>query len=65
MRSENLYESREESQLREEVLGTVDKVVKDWIRGVAKHYGQSVEDATASIYTFGSYRLGVHGPGRD
>lgn len=63
LQSEHLYESHAEAELREEVLGTVDSLVKTWIRGVAEHHGQPVDDASAAIYTFGSYRLGVHGPG--
>ena len=61
-----LYESREEAVLREEVLGRLDKLAKLWVQRVSALYGMSdVGDmeANAKIFTFGSYRLGVHGPG--
>ena len=65
MKAEGLYESQAEAELREEVLGRLDCLVKEWIKGVAEAQGQPIDDANAKIYTFGSYRLGVHGPGAD
>ncbi|XP_050232269.1 nuclear poly(A) polymerase 4-like isoform X1 [Mercurialis annua] len=63
-----LYESKDEALKREEVLGRIGQIVKDWVRQLTRLRGytdQMVEDANAVIFTFGSYRLGVHGPGAD
>ncbi|XP_058115450.1 nuclear poly(A) polymerase 4-like isoform X2 [Magnolia sinica] len=63
-----LYESKEEAVKREEVLGQIDQIVKDWVKQLTRQRGytdQMIEDANAVIFTFGSYRLGVHGPGAD
>ncbi|XP_021654661.1 nuclear poly(A) polymerase 4 isoform X2 [Hevea brasiliensis] len=65
---DGLYESKEEAAKREEVLGRIGQIVKDWVKQLTRLRGytdQMVEDANAVIFTFGSYRLGVHGPGAD
>ncbi|KAK2982951.1 hypothetical protein RJ640_006365 [Escallonia rubra] len=69
----SLYESEEENERREDVLRHIDKVtflqiVKFWVKELTRQRGytdQMVEDANAVLFTFGSYRLGVHGPGAD
>uniref|UniRef100_A0A7N0T5C0 Poly(A) polymerase nucleotidyltransferase domain-containing protein n=1 Tax=Kalanchoe fedtschenkoi TaxID=63787 RepID=A0A7N0T5C0_KALFE len=66
--SSGLYESEEETLKRENVLSCISQIVKDWVKQLTRQRGytdQMVEDANAVIYTFGSYRLGVHGPGAD
>lgn len=40
--------------------------MKEWVRRVTEYYElgeHAVAEANAKIFTFGSYRLGVHGPG--
>jgi poly(A) polymerase Pap1 len=64
----NLYESREESRKREEVLGKLNDLIKKFIYRVAikSNMPEDVARNTGGkIFTFGSYRLGVHGPGAD
>ncbi|KAJ7965916.1 nuclear poly(a) polymerase [Quillaja saponaria] len=63
-----LYESKEEAAKREDVLSRLNQIVKNWVKQLTRQRGytdQMVEDANAVIITFGSYRLGVHGPGSD
>lgn len=53
---------------REIVLGRVAALVKGFVRRVSLARGLSEAAANAAggkIFTFGSYRLGVHGPGSD
>lgn len=68
LRGFQLYESEEESRLREEVLTALSIVVQDWARDVCISQGQQEQISSgvgARIFTFGSFRLGVHGPGSD
>lgn len=53
---------------REIVLGRIAALVKKFVYKVSLSRGLSEAAATAAggkIFTFGSYRLGVHGPGSD
>eukprot|EP00123_Amoebidium_parasiticum_P016641 comp23529_c0_seq2/m.39575 comp23529_c0_seq2/g.39575 ORF comp23529_c0_seq2/g.39575 comp23529_c0_seq2/m.39575 type:complete len:693 (-) comp23529_c0_seq2:599-2677(-) len=64
----DIFESEEEAMTRQEVLGKLNVMVKDWVREVAKlkNVPESMLDqVTGCIHTFGSYRLGVHGKGAD
>ncbi|XP_062159596.1 nuclear poly(A) polymerase 1 isoform X1 [Alnus glutinosa] len=66
LRDAGLYESQEEAVSREEVLGRLDQIVKIWVKTISRAKGlneQLVQEANAKIFTFGSYRLGVHDPG--
>ncbi|KAM7267701.1 hypothetical protein ACFE04_009867 [Oxalis oulophora] len=68
LQNAGLYETREGAVDREEVLGRLDQIVKNWVKTISRAKGlneQLVEEANAKIFTFGSYRLGVHGPGAD
>lgn len=66
LQGEGLYESAQESLQREEVLGQLNDLVREWVKQVARvlaYDEDAIEAANGRIFTFGSYRLGVHGPG--
>jgi poly(A) polymerase len=49
------------------VLGKLDKMVKDFVYQVSKSKGfpdSLAKEAGGKIFTYGSYRLGVHGAGK-
>ncbi|KAF9226885.1 Poly(A) polymerase [Gyrodon lividus] len=68
LRNQNTFETVEEARTREAVLGRVAALVKNFVYEVSLQRGLSEAAASAAggkIFTFGSYRLGVHGPGSD
>ncbi|KAF8514857.1 polymerase, partial [Hysterangium stoloniferum] len=68
LRNQGTFESEEEARTRELVLGRVAGLVKKFVYQVCLQHGLSESAAAAAggkIFTFGSYRLGVHGPGAD
>ena len=62
-----LYESEEDSLKRQEVLSNLKELIREFIITVGKKKGIPDDDLKTggNIYSFGSYRLGVHGPGAD
>jgi poly(A) polymerase len=62
------FESDTELNHRMAVLAKINVLVKEWINdlSVEKNMPQSVADTVGgNVYTFGSYRLGVHNKGAD
>lgn len=63
-----LFASAQESSKREDVLGQLSQLCKDWSRRVSIGLGfpaDALASANAKIFTFGSYRLGVYNDGSD
>ena len=64
----NLYETSEESHKREEILISLKKCVIEAVKNVYKAKGKTDEEANSAgggLFSFGSYRLGIVGPGDD
>lgn len=62
LRNSNFFESEDEGQTRERVLGRLDFLIK---RFVEKTAPDATHKYGGKIFTFGSYRLGVHDRGAD
>ncbi|KAG7926767.1 hypothetical protein KL925_003052 [Ogataea polymorpha] len=68
LRNQNSFESESETQKRREVLATLQKLTEEFVYTVSRRKNMSegmARDAGGKIFTFGSYRLGVYGPGSD
>ena len=53
---------------RERILAKLNELVRLWIKDVGKQLGkdeETVEHSGGKVFTFGSYRLGVHAPNTD
>lgn len=61
----NLYETEEGDLKRQIVLGKIQELVNKWCEKVASTYDSSPGKPVCKIFTFGSFRLGVHGQGTD
>ncbi|KAK4055215.1 polynucleotide adenylyltransferase [Microbotryomycetes sp. JL201] len=62
------YASVDDGKQRENVLGRLNTLVKQFVYKSSINHGLSeakAKEAGGKIFTFGSYRLGVHGPGAD
>ncbi|SPR01834.1 Poly(A) polymerase [Plasmodiophora brassicae] len=64
----DLIESRAESIKRETVLGMLNQICQRWARDITLELGLGdhlANETRLQLYTFGSYRLGVHVAGAD
>ncbi|KAI9810074.1 MAG: polynucleotide adenylyltransferase [Pycnora praestabilis] len=68
LKRQNNFENPEETHKRRTVLTNIQKITVEFVRQVSNRQGlpQSVvNSAGGKIFTYGSYRLGVFGPGSD
>ncbi|KAG2420940.1 Poly(A) polymerase [Aspergillus terreus] len=68
LKRQNNFESPAETEQRKEVLKLLQRVTIEFVKVVSRKKGLSeaaVEAAGGKIFTYGSYRLGVYGPGSD
>ncbi|KAH9386525.1 poly(A) polymerase [Nematocida major] len=66
LQSKGFFEDEEESIKRERVLGMLSNLVNKFIMSIAKQSEIPIDPKSLSkIFTFGSYRLGVHSSGAD
>ncbi|CRK92974.1 CLUMA_CG006485, isoform A [Clunio marinus] len=64
----NVFENEQELNHRMEILAKLNGLVKQWVKDVSISKNmpeQMAEKLGGKIYTFGSYRLGVHHKGAD
>ncbi|KAI8966233.1 Poly(A) polymerase [Daldinia sp. FL1419] len=69
LRRQNTFESAAETKKREKVLADLQRIADEFVRRVAKEREPQnevlIRDARGEVFTYGSYCLGVYGPGSD
>lgn len=69
LRAQGTFEPPSETQKREDILKALQKIADEFVRRAAKEkYPKSehlIRNARGRIFTYGSFRLGVYGPGSD
>lgn len=68
LKGQNNFEAPEETEKRTVVLRTLQKITVEFVKRVGKEKKmpeQIINEAGGKIFTFGSYRLGVFGPGTE
>lgn len=68
LKKQGSFESELATKKRVEVLLTLQRLVQDFVIEVSKSKNMSdsmAKDSGGKVFTFGSYRLGVYGPGSD
>jgi poly(A) polymerase len=67
LKRENNYEGQEETKKRMTTLGILNRAVQEFIKTVSRKQNipeSQVAQFGGKIYPYGSYRLGVYGPGK-
>ncbi|EDO16842.1 hypothetical protein Kpol_1056p43 [Vanderwaltozyma polyspora DSM 70294] len=68
LKKEGSFESEQETAKRVKVLEIFQQLAQEFVYRVSKSKNMSdgmAKDSGGKVFTFGSYRLGVHGPGSD
>lgn len=66
LKRENNYEAAEEMKKRMKTLSLLQKVTQEFVKEVSRRQRlpqSQIEQFGGKIYPYGSYRLGVYGPG--
>jgi poly(A) polymerase len=66
LRQQNNFESAEDTEKRKKVLERFQAITEKFVRHVGTQKGLApsvINSAGGKVSTFGSYRLGVYGPG--
>ncbi|KAB5558616.1 Poly(A) polymerase central domain-containing protein [Coniochaeta sp. 2T2.1] len=69
LHAQGCFESASETQKRHQVLASLQKITDAFVKKIAKLKEPKnevlVRDARGRVFTYGSFRLGVYGPGSD